>query len=108
MLAALGMLFGFTGSNEPKPLVDMSDWKPHDPSTAVAYCVWLNDNKPRSIAVDRYGHWKVALEPEQPHFLAPLAREEVDAVDEAHPVAARAHEQRLRARAVGEETDAAQ
>jgi hypothetical protein len=39
MLAALGTLFGFTGSNEPKPLVDMSDWKPHDPSTAVAYCV---------------------------------------------------------------------
>ena len=41
-------------------------------------------------------------------FLAPLAREEVDAVDEPHPVAARAHDERVRARRVGEEADAAQ
>src|SRR5262245_2433965 len=45
---------------------------------------------------------------EQPDFLAPLAREEVDPVDESNPVAARAHEQRVRARAVAEEADAAQ
>src|SRR3954466_5424156 len=45
---------------------------------------------------------------EKPHFLAPLAGEEVDAVDEPHPVAARAHQQRMRSRAVGEEADAAQ
>src|SRR5436190_7334470 len=48
------------------------------------------------------------LVPEKPHFLAPLTGEEVDAVDEPHPVAARAHEQRVRARAVGEEANAAQ
>src|SRR5437773_6169084 len=45
---------------------------------------------------------------DQPHFLAPLAREEVDPVDEAHPVASRAHDERVRAGAVGEEADAAQ
>src|SRR3954454_25125334 len=45
---------------------------------------------------------------EKPHFLAPLAGEEVDAVDEPDPVAARAHEQRMRSRAVGEKADAAQ
>src|SRR5581483_10537058 len=40
--------------------------------------------------------------------LAPLAREEVDPVHEAHPVAARAHEQRVRPRAVREEAHAVQ
>src|SRR6476646_11662263 len=53
--------------------------------------------------------WKAwRLEPEQADFLAPLAGEEVDAVHEAHPVAARAHEEGMRAGAVGEEADAAQ
>src|SRR2546425_5558138 len=41
-------------------------------------------------------------------FLAPLAREEVDAVDEPHPVAARAHDERVRLRRVPEEPDAPQ
>src|SRR4051795_5992922 len=45
---------------------------------------------------------------QETHFLAPLAGEEVDAVDEPDPVAARAHEQRMRSRAVGEKADAAQ
>src|SRR5438105_3488785 len=44
----------------------------------------------------------------QADFLAPLAGEEVDPVDEAHPVAARAHDERARPGAVGEELDAAQ
>src|SRR5262245_23030203 len=47
------------------------------------------------------------LEPEQAHFLTPFAREEVDPVHEAHPVAARAHDERVRTRAVGEEPHAA-
>src|SRR3954454_12080915 len=41
-------------------------------------------------------------------FLAALAGEEVDPVDEAHPVAVRAHDERVRARGVGEVADAAQ
>src|SRR5262249_48466702 len=45
---------------------------------------------------------------EQPYFLAPLAREEVDPVRETHPVAARAHHERVRARGVREEAHAAQ
>src|SRR5579884_3449901 len=44
----------------------------------------------------------------EPYVLAPLAREEVDAVDEAHPVAAGAHHERVRARRVGEVAHAAQ
>src|SRR5689334_22422103 len=44
----------------------------------------------------------------QANFLAPLAGEEVDPVDEAHPVAARAHDERAGAGAVGEELHAAQ
>src|SRR5689334_9276310 len=44
----------------------------------------------------------------EPDFLASFPREEVDPVDEAHPVAARAHDERVRARRVGEEADAAQ
>src|SRR3954463_4300043 len=44
----------------------------------------------------------------QPDFLAPVAREEVDPVDEAHPVAARAHDERVRPGGVAEEADAAQ
>src|SRR5918996_6158096 len=46
--------------------------------------------------------------PEEAHFLAPLAGEEVDAVDEAHPVVAGAHDDRVGARAVGQVADAAQ
>src|SRR5438094_54652 len=45
---------------------------------------------------------------EQPHFFAAFAREEVHAVDEPHPVAARAHDEGVGARAVGQEADAAQ
>src|SRR5215210_4041057 len=45
---------------------------------------------------------------DEPHFLAPLAGEEVDAVDEAHPVAARAHHERVRPRRVGQVANAAQ
>src|SRR5437868_9122297 len=45
---------------------------------------------------------------QEAHFLAAFAREEVDSVDEAHPVAARAHDERVRAGAVGEEANAAQ
>src|SRR2546430_2431198 len=48
------------------------------------------------------------LEAEQPHFLPPLTGEEMDSVDEAHPVAPGAHQQRVRPRAVGEEANAAQ
>src|SRR5207253_8403115 len=48
------------------------------------------------------------LKAKQTHFFATLAREEVDAVHEADPVAARAHDERVRARAVGEVADAAQ
>src|SRR5439155_4288769 len=40
--------------------------------------------------------------------LAPLAGEEVDAVDEPHPVAPRAHDERVRLRRVREEPDAPQ
>jgi hypothetical protein len=43
----------------------------------------------------------------QADFFAPLSREEVDPVDEAHPVVARAHDERMRAGAVGKETNAA-
>ena len=46
--------------------------------------------------------------PWRPDLLAALAGEEMDAVDEAHPVAARAHDERLRPRRVGEVADAAQ
>src|SRR5262249_28105136 len=45
---------------------------------------------------------------QQPHFLAPLAREEVNPVREAYPVAAGAHQERVRARGVREEAHAAQ
>src|SRR4051794_28095185 len=41
-------------------------------------------------------------------FLAALTREEVDAVGEAHPVAARAHDERRGQRAVGQVAHAAQ
>src|SRR3954453_1354189 len=44
----------------------------------------------------------------QAYFLAPFSREEVDAVHEAHPVAAGAHHERMRPRAVGLEADSAQ
>src|SRR5919109_2612239 len=44
---------------------------------------------------------------QEPHFLATLSREEVDPVDETHPVAARAHDERVGARRVREEADAA-
>src|SRR5262245_44167384 len=36
----------------------------------------------------------------KPHLLAALAREEVDPVHEAHPIAARAHDERVRPRTV--------
>src|SRR5438477_5816828 len=42
----------------------------------------------------------------QTDFLAAIAREEVDAVDEANPVAARAHDEGMRARRVRQEADA--
>src|SRR5690348_3321499 len=45
------------------------------------------------------GRWP--LEPVQPDFVALLAAEEVDAVHEADPVAARAHHDGVRSRAVG-------
>src|SRR5215207_8978576 len=48
------------------------------------------------------------LEARQPHLFAALAREEVDALDEPHPVAAGAHDERMRPRAVGQEAHAAQ
>src|SRR5207237_2907526 len=48
------------------------------------------------------------LEAEKAHFFAPLACEEVDAVDEAHPVAPGAHQERMGTRAVGEEAYAAE
>ena len=44
---------------------------------------------------------------QEPHFLASFSREEVDAVDEADPVAAGAHDERVGARAVGEVADTA-
>src|SRR6267378_6145914 len=44
----------------------------------------------------------------QPDFLAAVTREEMDAVDEAHPVAAGAHDERVRAGRVAEEAHAAQ
>src|SRR5918996_5778968 len=46
--------------------------------------------------------------PEQAHFLAPLPGEEVDPVDEPHPVVPRAHDDRVRARAVGQVANSAQ
>src|SRR2546423_4599266 len=45
---------------------------------------------------------------DQPHLFAPVAGEEVDPVDEAHPVAARAHHERVRAGGIGEVADAAE
>src|SRR6266480_4317571 len=45
---------------------------------------------------------------QQPHFLAALAREEVNPVDEPHPVAAGAHHERVSPRRVGKEADAAE
>src|SRR5919109_1403162 len=45
----------------------------------------------------------VSLIAEEADFLAPLAGEEVYPVDEAHPIAARAHDERVRARRVGQE-----
>src|SRR5205085_11090419 len=48
------------------------------------------------------------LDARKANFLAPLAGEEVDPVHEAHPVAAGAHDERARPRAVGEELHAAQ
>src|ERR671936_1800610 len=50
----------------------------------------------------------VSLIAEEADFLAPLAGEEVDPVDEAHPIAARAHDERARPGAVGEELHAAE
>src|SRR6266511_4879571 len=49
-----------------------------------------------------------ALVAEQPDFLPPLSCEEVDPVGEAHPVAARAHDQGMGPRRVGVEADASQ
>src|SRR5690349_8421761 len=49
-----------------------------------------------------------ALEADEPHLFAPLAGEEVDAVHEAHPVAPRAHQERMGSRAVGVEADTAE
>src|SRR5439155_9188769 len=46
--------------------------------------------------------------PEQPHFLAAVSGEEVDAVHEANPVAARAHDERVRPGRIGEEADPAE
>src|SRR4051812_21638437 len=43
------------------------------------------------------------LQPVEPNFLAALAPEEVDSIHEPDPVAARAHHQRVRPGAVGEE-----
>src|SRR5919197_4747667 len=45
---------------------------------------------------------------EKPYLFLALAGEEVDAVHEADPVAARAHHDRMRARAVGKKPDAAE
>src|SRR5439155_26883249 len=45
---------------------------------------------------------------EQPYFLAPVTREEMNAVDEAHPVATGAHHERVRARGIRQEADAAE
>src|SRR5919204_5255996 len=45
---------------------------------------------------------------EQAHLFAALAREEMDPVHEADPVAAGAHDERVGAGAVGEEADAAE
>src|SRR6266511_3143490 len=47
----------------------------------------------------RFPSWLVA---EKPHVLTPLPRKEVDPVHEAHPVAPRAHDERVRPGAVGE------
>src|SRR5437763_13571542 len=44
----------------------------------------------------------------QPDFLATVACEEVDAVHEPHPVAAGAHDERVRTGGVAEEADPAQ
>src|SRR3954462_852295 len=44
----------------------------------------------------------------QPDFLPAVTREEVDPVHEPHPVAACAHDERVGARGVAEEADAAQ
>src|SRR5256885_17007122 len=44
----------------------------------------------------------------QPDFLTSVTREEVDPIHEAHPVAARAHDEGVGARRVAEEADAAQ
>ena len=49
----------------------------------------------------------IRLVAEEANLFAALAGEEVDAVDEAHPVAARAHHERVSARRVGEEPDTA-
>src|SRR5215210_9087644 len=48
------------------------------------------------------------LEAGETDFLAALALEEVDALREAHPVAAHAHHERVRPRAVGAEAHATQ
>src|SRR5437660_7480287 len=60
------------------------------------------------IMATSYAFRQSLLVAEQPHFLATLTCEEVDSVDEPHPVATRAHHERVGARAVGEEPDAAQ
>src|SRR5438270_9979960 len=51
---------------------------------------------------------RVQLVAEEPHFLAPLPREEVDPVDETHPVAPGAHDERVRAGGICEKAHAAQ
>src|SRR5438046_6730888 len=48
------------------------------------------------------------LQAVEAHLFALLPAEEMDPVDEADPVAARAHHERMRACAVGEVADAAQ
>src|SRR5215208_4903722 len=51
---------------------------------------------------------RLPLETRQPNLFPALALEEVDALDEADPVAADAHHERVRPGAVGAEADAAQ
>lgn len=56
MLAGFGALTATTVSNQPKPLVDMSGWKPHiPPEQTVYYCIQTRYGSYIGFYVDKHG-----------------------------------------------------
>ena len=83
-----------SGSRRCKELPNVEDRTRQTHATSgLARVKPSHTTKAHNAKLSRHS-WLVTREPD---FLAPLAGEEVDAVDEAHPVAARAHDERVRA-----------